>query len=66
MDVAVNKGIGRLWFSENLGGLDRSGFESIRCKNACLKTGQAQSMKAINCLTQSLGSDASLNPLFRS
>ncbi len=48
---------------ENLDGLGRCGFESKKCKHECLKSGLAQSMKGINCLTQSLGSDASLNQL---
>ena len=50
---------------ENLDGLGRCGFESKKCKHECLKSGLAQSMKGINCLTQSLGSDASLNQLFK-
>ncbi|EGR2218192.1 hypothetical protein BBM25_11795 [Vibrio parahaemolyticus] len=62
---AVNRGIGRLWFSENLDGLDLSGFESTRYKHDCLQIGLAQSMKGINCLTQSLGSDVSLNQLLK-
>ncbi|AVF93598.1 hypothetical protein AL552_07470 [Vibrio diabolicus] len=63
MNVAVNGRAGRLWLLEKL---DCECLESTRDKHDCLKSGVVQSMKGINCLTQSLGSDVNLNQLFRS
>ena len=62
MNVAVNGRAGGLWLLEKL---DCECLESTRDKHDCLKSGVIQSMTGINCLTQSLGLDASLNQLFK-